>query len=117
MSTTAEKLAYLSETKAQIRDAIITKGTDLPETTPFRDYAGKIREISIGASLPQLINPAGPAQIYSGYDAIDQDGTVISGIARTYDDGYIDGSGGVAPPQPLTYVWDADSLTLTISEV
>lgn len=47
MSTTAEKLAYLSETKAQIRDSIITKGTDLPETTPFRDYAGKIREISI----------------------------------------------------------------------
>lgn len=121
MSTTAEKLAYLSETKAQIRDAIIAKGVDVPESTVFRDYVGKIEEISTGVPLPQLSNPAWPEQIYSGYEAIDQAGGMIVGIARTYDEGYAagytDGSGGVGPPQPLTYVWDADTLTLTISEV
>lgn len=149
MSTTAEKLAYLSETKAQIRDAIIAKGVDVPESTVFRDYVGKIEEISTGVPLPQLSNPAGPEHIYNGYDAIGQDGSVINGIAMTYDEGYgtgfnegtesgyadgyntgysngynegytmgyTDCSGGVGPPQPLTYVWDADTLTLTISEV
>ena len=121
MSTTAEKLAYLSETKAQIRDAIIAKGVDVPEGIVFRDYASMIKEIRTETPLPQLNNPAMPEQIYSGYEAIDQAGGMIVGIARTYDDGYAagytDGSGGVGPPQPLSYIWDGDSLTLTITEV
>lgn len=53
MSTTAEKLAYLSETKAQIRDAIEAQGVSVPETTPFRGYAEKIGEIRCAADYAE----------------------------------------------------------------
>ncbi|MEO4006948.1 BspA family leucine-rich repeat surface protein [Flavobacterium sp. CAU 1735] len=46
MGTIADKLTYLGQTKAEIRDAIIAKGVTIPEKTTFREYAGKIREIS-----------------------------------------------------------------------
>lgn len=48
MGTTADKLAYLEGTKAAIREAIAARGVDVPEGTTFRDYAGKIGEISGG---------------------------------------------------------------------
>lgn len=48
METTADKLAYLEGTKAAIREAIAARGVDVPESTPFRAYAGKIGEISGG---------------------------------------------------------------------
>lgn len=48
MGTTADKLAYLEDTKAAIREAIAARGVDVPESTPFRAYAGKIGEISGG---------------------------------------------------------------------
>ncbi len=50
MGTTAEKLAYLEETKADIRAALVEKGLDVPENTPFREYGDLIRGIS-GDSL------------------------------------------------------------------
>jgi hypothetical protein len=40
-----DNLDYLTETKKQIRQAIIDKGVDVPEDTPFRDYVKKIRSI------------------------------------------------------------------------
>lgn len=46
MGTIADKLTYLGQTKAEIRDAIIAKGVTIPEEIAFREYAGKIREIS-----------------------------------------------------------------------
>ena len=46
MGTIADKLAYLGQTKAEIRDAIISKGITVPAATAFREYAGKIREIT-----------------------------------------------------------------------
>jgi len=54
MGTIADKLTYLGQTKAEIRDAIIAKGVTIPEKMPFRDYVGKIREISAdgGAENP-----------------------------------------------------------------
>ena len=48
MGTTAEKLAYLNNTKTAIKDAIIAKGTDVPEGTTFRQYADLISGISTG---------------------------------------------------------------------
>lgn len=48
MGTLAEKLTYLAQTKAQIRQAIIDKGVEIPENTPFRDYARQIGCISAG---------------------------------------------------------------------
>lgn len=48
MGTTADKLAYLEDTKTAIREAIAARGVDVPEGTSFRAYAGKIGEISGG---------------------------------------------------------------------
>lgn len=48
MGTTAEKLAYLNDTKTAIKDAIIAKGVEVPEGTTFRQYAEKIGEIKSG---------------------------------------------------------------------
>ncbi len=48
MGTLAEKLTYLAQTKAQIRQAIIDKGVEVPENTPFRDYARQIGQITTG---------------------------------------------------------------------
>lgn len=43
--TTACKLAVTNEAKTLIRNALINKGVDVPDTTPFRQYAGKVGEI------------------------------------------------------------------------
>lgn len=51
MGTTAEKLAYLSETKTEIKNAIVAKGVEVPEGTTFRGYADLIAGISAGESI------------------------------------------------------------------
>lgn len=51
MGTIAEKLAYLGETKSQIKAAIEAKGVTVPEGATFRDYAALIGGIS-GSSEP-----------------------------------------------------------------
>lgn len=54
MGTIADKLAFLGQTKAEIRDAIASKGVMVPPATTFREYAGKIREItSDGGANPE----------------------------------------------------------------
>lgn len=50
MGTTADKLVYLEETKADIRAAMVEKGLNVSENTPFREYGDLIRGIS-GDSL------------------------------------------------------------------
>ena len=45
MGTTAEKLAYLNNTKTAIKDAIVESGVDVPDSTLFVEYADKTREI------------------------------------------------------------------------
>lgn len=45
MGTIAEKLAYLAESKEQIRQAIEAQGVPCPNDTPFRQYPEKIRSI------------------------------------------------------------------------
>lgn len=49
MGTTAEKLAYLNDTKTAIKDAIIAKGVEVPEGTTFRGYADLIVAIPSGS--------------------------------------------------------------------
>lgn len=49
MGTTAEKLAYLADTKTDIKNAIVAKGVEVPEGTTFREYADLIAGISAGA--------------------------------------------------------------------
>ena len=50
MSTLIDKINYLKQTKANIRQSIIDKGVDIPENTKFRDYSSKIASISSGAT-------------------------------------------------------------------
>lgn len=45
MSTIYDKLLYINETKGLIRDAIQEQDVEVPEGTPFREYAEKISEI------------------------------------------------------------------------
>lgn len=55
-----------------------------------------------GSLRPELSNPAGPLQIHTGYQAYTYDGQVLD---------------GQAPIQlPLSYTWDENALTLTITE-
>ena len=46
-----DELNYLKETKQQIKQAIIDKGQEIEENTPFRYYAEKISNISGGGEL------------------------------------------------------------------
>lgn len=45
MGTIADKLAYLAESKEQIRQAIEGMGVSVPNNTPFRQYGEKIEGI------------------------------------------------------------------------
>ena len=55
MGTTADKLVYLEETKADIRAALVEKGLDVPESTPFRGYGDLIRTM-ISAPEKKALN-------------------------------------------------------------
>lgn len=48
MATIAEQLTSLANTKTAIKDAIVAKGVEVADDTPFRTYADKIGEISGG---------------------------------------------------------------------
>lgn len=52
MGTVSEKLAYLSDTKAAIRNAIADKGVAVTDADTFRSYADKIRLIDGGSPAP-----------------------------------------------------------------
>ena len=48
MDTVVNKLNYLKETKAIIKNAITEKGVTVSDTDTFRSYANKIGEIQVG---------------------------------------------------------------------
>lgn len=65
--TTACKLAVANEAKTLIRNALINKGVDVPDTTPFRQYAGKVGEIQNGGSRItsiSVLTGGGPNQTF-----------------------------------------------------
>lgn len=67
MGTTAEKLAYLADTKTAIKDAIVAKGVDVPEGTTFRGYVDLISGISTGLSDEDLaLATATPEDVTAG---------------------------------------------------
>lgn len=69
--TTACKLAVTNEAKTLIRNALINKGVDVPDTTPFRQYAGKVDGIETGSNIEILtfdIQPDDYEDVSSWYD-------------------------------------------------
>jgi surface protein len=48
LGTTADKLNKLLETKANIKQALIDKGVDIPDDSKFADYPSKIADIASG---------------------------------------------------------------------
>jgi hypothetical protein len=54
--TVEEKLDYLLETKALIRNAIISKGQTITDDTPFRDYVNLILAIKTSEDLETQLN-------------------------------------------------------------
>ena len=65
--TTACKLAVLEETKLLMRLSIASKGVDVPDTTPFRQYAGKVGEIG-GSVAVDFNNPESYVDTYTYTD-------------------------------------------------
>ena len=55
MGTIADKLTYLSDTKAAIRNAIAEKGVAVTDADTFRSYADKIRLIDGGGIIYEYI--------------------------------------------------------------
>ena len=68
MGTLTEKLNYLLTTKDKIKQALIEKGISILEDTPFREYADKIKEISVGLSNTDLqLANATESKVLNGY--------------------------------------------------
>lgn len=76
-SSIDDKLDYLKETKNLIKNAIIDKGQTITEETTFREYAGKINDISVTPNLQDKninITSNGSRTITAddGYDGLDE---------------------------------------------
>ena len=83
MGTTAEKLAYLADTKTDIKNAIVEKGVEVPEGTTFRGYAGLISGISTGLSDEDLAKAtATPGDVTAGKTFYAGNRTLKTGTAE-----------------------------------
>ena len=83
MGTTAEKLAYLNNTKTAIKDAIAAKGVEVPEGTTFRQYADLISGISTGLSDADLARAnATPEDVTAGKTFYSGDRELKTGTAQ-----------------------------------
>ncbi len=56
MGTISEKLTYLDNTKAAIKEAIKNKGVEVLDNDTFRSYAEKIESIEVGPGIVDSIN-------------------------------------------------------------
>lgn len=121
MGTTAEKLAYLADTKTAIKDAVIAKGVEVPEGTTFRQYADLISGISTGLSNDALaLANATPEDVTAGKTFYAGNRELKTGTARVAEIGVVR-SGSVTaanfhthftPPDGwvfATFTWSTDS--------
>ena len=88
MGTTAEKLAYLANTKADIRAAMVEKGIEVPQSTPFRKYAEKIA--AIPSKMAQTYIPGKENQIIDAGQYLKESQT-IQGDANLLPENIVSG--------------------------
>jgi hypothetical protein len=72
MSTTAEKLTYLNDTKGKIKDSINLTGAGITNNDTFRSYAVKLRD-----GLVNVLNN-GTATLYNNFPKVSGTGSSIS---------------------------------------
>lgn len=88
MGTISDKLSYLAETKRLIKEAMIEKGVNVQDGTPFREYAYLIGELSGDAQfvISDPINVVLSASKWDGHTySIDLNSTDIRNYqAGTY---------------------------------
>lgn len=92
MATTnlAQTIERLRSGLRGIADAIREK-TGKTDIFNLKDMADEISQLEVGVQLEPLGNPAGASEIHGGYEAYRADGTVITGEAKTYGEGYSEG--------------------------
>lgn len=72
MGTTADKLLQLQNTKESIKNAIIAKGTEITNDTPFKDYSMKIMEIKTSDEPEDWIKPTEWLELPDNIDGIEK---------------------------------------------
>lgn len=78
-----EKLAYLAETKEQIKTALINKGASISTSTPFRKYVDKINGIEVVNNQTKEITANGMYTPDEGYTGFSE---VIVNVSNSDDD-------------------------------
>ena len=113
MGTTAEKLAYLNNTKNAIKDAIVAKDVEVPDGTTFRQYADLISGISTGLSDEDLaLATATPEDVTAGKTFYAGDRTLKTGTAQGGLTLKMQYTGTISPSNSLTV--DVKSKTFLI---
>ena len=102
-SSTYDKLEYLNETKARIRQAIIRKGQSVGVNDTFRSYADKIDAISSGAPINNQnidVTSNGQYTAEQGYTGL---GTVNVNVQPTLENKEITSNGTYYPGNIYAY--------------
>lgn len=74
---TADKLALLKATKADLKTALTEQGQSPGDV--FETYPDLVRAIQTGVTLPTLTSPGAAADLRQGKQLIDQSGAVVDG--------------------------------------
>lgn len=88
MGTISDKLAYLADTKADLRAAMVEKGIEVPQSTPFRKYAEKIA--AIPSKMAQTYIPGKENQIIDAGQYLKESQT-IQGDANLLPENIVSG--------------------------
>ena len=113
MGTTAEKLAYLADTKTDIKNAIVTKGVEVPEGTTFRGYADLIAGISTGLSDEDLAKAtATPEDVTAGKTFYAGDREMKTGTASKGLVLYQKYTGSIPPGGNATFNIQAENISM-----